>query len=61
MTDSSVRGVLNCLGATLARMEGEVAFRALARRMPDLRLTAPVTFGDSVVMRGLRSFPVSRS
>jgi cytochrome P450 len=54
-------GIHYCLGATLARMEGEVAFRALARRMPGLRQTGPVTFRDSVVIRGMRSFPVSRS
>lgn len=49
-------GIHYCLGATLARMEGEVAFRALARRMPGLRQTGPVTFRDSVVIRGLKRF-----
>ena len=54
-------GIHYCLGATLARMEGEVAFRALARHLPELRQTGPVTFRDSVSIRGLKSFPVSRS
>ncbi|GLW98427.1 cytochrome P450 [Microtetraspora sp. NBRC 16547] len=31
-------GLHYCLGAALARQEGEVAFRALTRRFPDLRL-----------------------
>ncbi|MDX3656214.1 cytochrome P450 [Streptomyces sp. ID05-26A] len=54
-------GIHYCLGATLARMEGAVAFRALARRMPELRQTGPIEFRDSVVIRGMRSMPVSRS
>ncbi|MEV6240987.1 cytochrome P450 [Lentzea sp. NPDC051838] len=54
-------GIHYCLGATLARMEGEVAFRALARRMPELRQNGPVIFRSSVTIRGLASFPVSRS
>ncbi|HUQ60499.1 cytochrome P450 [Lentzea sp.] len=53
-------GIHYCLGATLARMEGDVALRALARRMPGLRQTGPATFRDSVVIRGLKSLPVSR-
>ncbi|TWP45156.1 cytochrome P450 [Lentzea tibetensis] len=54
-------GIHYCLGATLARMEGDVAFRALAKRVPDLRQAGPVTYRDSVVIRGLATFPVSRS
>jgi cytochrome P450 len=54
-------GIHYCLGASLARMEGDVAFRALARRVPDLRPAGPVTFRTSTVIRGLASFPVSRS
>ncbi len=35
------RGVHYCLGAPLARMEGEIALNALLRRLPDLRLAVP--------------------
>ncbi|MFD4671616.1 cytochrome P450 [Lentzea sp. NPDC058450] len=54
-------GIHYCLGATLARMEGDVAFRALARKMPELRQAGEIRHRDSVVIRGMRSFPVSRS
>ncbi|MFD5827051.1 cytochrome P450 [Lentzea sp. NPDC060358] len=54
-------GIHYCLGATLARMEGDVALRALARHLPRLRQAGPAAFRDSVVIRGMRSFPVSRS
>ncbi|MFD4643958.1 cytochrome P450 [Lentzea sp. NPDC058436] len=54
-------GAHYCLGATLARMEGDVAFRALARRMPRLRQAGEIRYRESVVIRGMRSMPVSRS
>jgi len=31
-------GIHTCLGAQLARLEGEIAFRALAKRLPNMRL-----------------------
>ena len=31
-------GIHTCLGAQLARLEGEIAFRALATRLPGMRL-----------------------
>jgi pimeloyl-[acyl-carrier protein] synthase len=53
-------GIHYCLGAPLARLEGEVAFGTLARRMPSLRLVADaVTYRDNFLLRGLTALPVS--
>ena len=35
-------GIHACLGAPLARLEGDIAFTTLLRRMPDLRLAVPL-------------------
>ncbi|WP_017611756.1 cytochrome P450 [Nocardiopsis salina] len=51
-------GVHYCLGAPLARLEGEVALRALAERAPDLAPTAMPTRRRTLVVRGLSDFPV---
>jgi len=56
-------GIHFCLGAPLARMEGEIALGELFRRFPDLRLAVPVErlhwgHGDGLVLRGLTSLPV---
>ncbi|MFF4607330.1 cytochrome P450 [Streptomyces sp. NPDC001339] len=48
-----------CLGAPLARLEGEVAFRVLATRLPELHRTGPFVRRRSAIIRGLRSLPVS--
>ena len=49
-----------CLGAPLARLEGEVAFTRLFERFPEMRLTAErYRYMDTLVMRGVRSMPVS--
>ena len=52
-------GIHVCLGAGLARMEAEIAFAALAKRCPDLRLAGEPVPRPSFFVRGLRSLPVS--
>jgi pimeloyl-[acyl-carrier protein] synthase len=50
-----------CVGATLARVEAELAMATLARRCPDLALaTEELTFRPNVILRGLESVPVTR-
>jgi cytochrome P450 len=54
-------GVHYCLGAPLARMEGEIALGTLLRRMPNLRLgVAPETlrWRPNFILRGLVKLPV---
>jgi cytochrome P450 len=56
-------GIHFCLGAPLARMEGQLALGELFRRFPDLRLAVPVEevhwgHGDGLVLRGLTTLPV---
>jgi len=49
-----------CLGAPLARLEGEIALRRLAERLPGLeKTTAAFEWRPGLVLRGLRSLPVS--
>lgn len=53
-------GIHYCLGATLARVEGQEVFRALAERFPDLRLaSATFEYQPSIQFRSLKSLPVS--
>jgi cytochrome P450 len=56
-------GIHHCLGAPLARMEGQLALGSLLRRFPTLRLAVPVDelhwgHGDGLVLRGLNQLPV---
>jgi cytochrome P450 len=52
-------GIHFCLGAPLARIEGEVAFRALAREAPGLELVDPdPAWRPGAVLHGLRSLEV---
>jgi cytochrome P450 len=55
-------GIHFCLGAPLARMEGQIAFASLLRRFPHLRLAvAPdeLRWRHGLVVRGLCELPVS--
>jgi cytochrome P450 len=48
-----------CFGAPLARIEGQIAFSALLRRLPGLRLaTDAVTWRPNLGLRGLTALPV---
>jgi cytochrome P450 len=54
-------GIHYCLGAPLARLEGEIAFGALLARFPDLSLAAdPATlrWRQSSLIHGLETLPV---
>jgi cytochrome P450 len=55
-------GIHFCLGAPLARLEGEVAFEQLLRRFPDLRLAVDpgqLRWRASTLMRGVEALPVT--
>ncbi len=53
-------GIHFCLGAPLARLEGQVALGTLARRLPALALaTDTLEWRESQVLRGLKALPVT--
>ncbi|WP_243794762.1 cytochrome P450 [Saccharopolyspora gloriosae] len=55
-------GVHHCLGAQLARMELRIVLETLVRRLPQLRLAAPVdelSWRTDRLIRGLHELPVS--
>jgi len=53
-------GIHYCIGAPLARLEGEIAFDALLSRLPGLSIATPeLTWRPNVVLRGLQSLPVN--
>ncbi|CAM4081728.1 cytochrome P450 [Kibdelosporangium persicum] len=54
-------GIHYCLGAPLARLEGEIAFRGLLTAFPNMKLATPVSelrWRASVPIHGLEKLPV---
>jgi cytochrome P450 len=56
---SFVVGPHHCLGSSLARLEGVVAFRSLLARMPEIRRAAPAVRRPNFIARGLTNLPVA--
>lgn len=53
-------GVHNCLGAALARVEGQIAINTLVQRLPNLKLhTDIVEWRKNIALRGLKALPVT--
>ena len=56
------QGIHYCLGAPLARMEGQIAINTLLRHAPDLRLTVEPTalrWRRGMFLRGLEQLPLA--
>jgi cytochrome P450 PksS len=56
------QGIHFCLGAPLARLEGQIAIRTLLQRTVGLRLDVPgeaIRWRKGLVLRGVTAFPVS--
>jgi cytochrome P450 len=54
------KGIHACLGAPLARVEGQVAFELLFERYPEMRLAVPASdiHWNGGFLRGLESLPI---
>jgi cytochrome P450 len=53
-------GIHHCLGATIARVEGQEVFRALAERYPNLELkNHDIEYQESITFRSVKDMPVS--
>jgi cytochrome P450 len=48
-----------CLGAPLSRLEGAIAFDALARRFPRLRLAGEPRWKPNMMVRFLEHLPLA--
>ncbi|MEV3985558.1 cytochrome P450 [Nonomuraea sp. NPDC049758] len=52
-------GIHRCIGAPLAQMEMRIAFPALLRRFPDLRVSGEVPFRELAIVYGVKELPVA--
>ncbi|CAM3343852.1 cytochrome P450 [Paenibacillus taichungensis] len=55
------KGIHLCLGAPLARLEGEIAINTLLRRFPDMQLQTDVNeleWRPGMIVRGVKEIPV---
>ncbi|HEX6923264.1 MAG TPA: cytochrome P450, partial [Bacillales bacterium] len=55
------KGIHFCLGAPLARLEGEIAINTLLSRMPELRMATDsenLQWRSGLLLRGLKDLPV---
>jgi cytochrome P450 len=55
---SFAAGIHHCLGASLARLEGQVALGKLFERYPNVRLGGKPKRGSGLILRGPRTLPV---
>ena len=56
------KGIHFCLGAPLARLEGQIAIGTLLQRLPNLRLASEpeqLIWTSTPILRGLTSLPVT--
>ena len=53
------QGIHYCLGAALARLEGQIAIGSLIRRFPNIELLEQPRYRDHFVLRGLQELRVS--
>jgi cytochrome P450 len=54
-------GIHYCLGSPLARLEGEIAFTTLLRRLPNLELNTVVEslqWNETLLLHGMKALPV---
>ena len=51
-------GVHHCIGAALARREGQLALQLMVERFETVELVGPVAVNDPFVLRGLTTLPI---